>query len=87
MNHTNMPIMRATLLANIPMAVLAPHEKQALQNHGQTLEKLASRGGLSASEALAVLEDRPWRQPVSQQETEIAVINKVREWRAAQRTA
>lgn len=87
MTHDTMPIMKATLLSNIPMAVIAPHERQALKNHGQSLEKLAYRGGLSADEALAVLEDRSWRQSVSQQDAEIAVINKVREWRAAQRTA
>lgn len=46
----------------IPWALLLPHEKQALKNHdGQHLERLAARGGLEASEACAVLEDRPWR--------------------------
>ena len=41
----------------IPWKSIAPHEKQALINHGQSLEKLASRGGLSWCEALAVLQD------------------------------
>ena len=36
----------------IPWKSIAPHEKQALINHGQSLEKLASRGGLSWCEAL-----------------------------------
>ncbi len=48
---------------SIPWWIIAPHEKQALRNHGgQTLERLAERGGLGPSEALAVLEDRefPW---------------------------
>ena len=46
----------------IPWAVIAPHERQAQMNHGgQTLAKLAQRGGLCASEAVAVLEDREWR--------------------------
>lgn len=45
----------------IPWAMIEPHEEQALRNHaGQDLEKLASRGGLGACEALAVLEDRVW---------------------------
>lgn len=29
-------------------------------NHGQTLERLAERGGLSWDETCAVLENRPW---------------------------
>ena len=43
--------------ATIPWESIAPHEEQALRNHGQSLEKLASRGGLSWCEALAVLRD------------------------------
>ncbi len=44
----------------LPWALIAPHEAQALNNHGQTLEKLAHRGGLSFEEAAAVMEDRSW---------------------------
>lgn len=44
----------------IPWSVLAPHEKQAQLNHGQTLERLAKRRGLCPSEAIAVIEDRKW---------------------------
>lgn len=47
----------------IPWDQIAPHEAQALQNHdGQTLDHLAGRGGLSACEMIAVLEDRKWRR-------------------------
>lgn len=42
---------------HIPYDVIAPHEQQALNNHGQTLETLAKRGGLGWSEAYAVLTD------------------------------
>jgi hypothetical protein len=35
-----------------------PHEAQAQINHGQTLRRLAERGGLAASEVVAVLTDR-----------------------------
>ena len=42
----------------IPYDIIVCHENQALKNHGQTLERLAERGGLSYYEALAVLEDR-----------------------------
>lgn len=46
----------------LPMEMIEPHEDQARKNHNQSLRELASRGGLSACEALAVLEDRPWRR-------------------------
>ena len=42
----------------IPWEVIAPHETQACEKHGQSLERLASRGGLSYREMLAVLRDR-----------------------------
>lgn len=46
----------------LPWAMLEPHAAQAERNHSQTLERLAERGGLSACEALAVLEDRPFQK-------------------------
>lgn len=45
----------------IPWDLIAPHEAQALRNHNQSLEVLASRGGLSAVEAIAVIEGKHWR--------------------------
>lgn len=42
----------------IPWEILEPHEKQAYSNHGQSLEKLASRGGLSWREIYAVIMDK-----------------------------
>jgi hypothetical protein len=61
------PKMRASGLAlmviALPWAMLAPHEAQARSNHGgQTLKRLAERGGLGVCEAMAVLEDRSWRR-------------------------
>jgi hypothetical protein len=56
------PILRGG--ASIPWGLIAPHEAQAQRNHGQSLKRLAERGGLSASEAVAVLENRPW-QPMA----------------------
>ena len=43
----------------IPWKLIAPHAKQAYENHGQTLERLAERGGLGVVEAWAVLLDLP----------------------------
>lgn len=44
----------------VPFAVIEPHREQAMKNHGQTLERLAERGGLDYDEMLSVLEDRHW---------------------------
>lgn len=45
----------------IPWELIAPHKRQAKWNHcGQSLATLARLGGLSRSEACAVLEDREW---------------------------
>lgn len=49
------------LVIQIPSAMIAPHARQAELNHSQTLQRLAERGGLAAAEAVAVLEDRPYR--------------------------
>ena len=47
-------------LACVPLALVLPHEAQAQSNHGQSLRRLAERGGLSPAELAAVLEDRPF---------------------------
>jgi lambda repressor-like predicted transcriptional regulator len=47
---------------SIPWDIVAPHEAQARENHYQSLERLAQRGGLGWDEMAAVLEDRPWRK-------------------------
>lgn len=59
-NYRTIGAIAETRVKSIPWSVIAPHEKQALSNHSQSLEMLASRQGLSWSEILAVLEDRAW---------------------------
>lgn len=44
--------------ASVPWGLLAPHEKQALRNHNQTLTRLAERGGCSPCELVALIEER-----------------------------
>lgn len=44
---------------SVPMAFL--NEEQAYYNHGQTLKRLAERGGLSIREILSVVGKKPWR--------------------------
>jgi hypothetical protein len=46
----------------VPWLMLAPHEPQAVDNHGQTLQRLAERGGLGWAEMLCVLEGRSWQK-------------------------
>lgn len=46
---------------SVPWDFLAPHQAQAHKNHAQSLESLADRGGLCASEMVAVVEDRRWQ--------------------------
>lgn len=84
MSRATMPIMGATLLSEIPFAMIQPHEAQALRNHGQTLERLAQRGGLAASEAVAIIKGLSWRAVKTGVPTEHYLITMVREWRAAQ---
>lgn len=44
----------------VPWAMVEAHAKQADCNHGQTVQRLAERGGLAPCELVAVLEDRRW---------------------------
>lgn len=49
------------LLASVPWDLVAPHEAQAMRNHGgQSLEVLADRHGLDLIELAFVLLDRPY---------------------------
>lgn len=43
----------------VPYDLVKRHEAQALANHGQTVDRLAERGGLSWLELLMVLTDKP----------------------------
>ncbi len=54
------PILGSKPKEYIPLEIIKPHEKQAIRNHGQTLKRLAERGGLDWIEALCVLEDREY---------------------------
>lgn len=56
----NFPILGSNPKEYISLSIVKPHEKQAIINHSQTLERLASRGGLSWVEMLFVLKDKPF---------------------------
>lgn len=44
----------------VPLSLVLDHAAQAHRNHGQTVARLAQRGGLSPAELVKVLEDRSW---------------------------
>lgn len=61
MNALGFPIRLCAEISQIPWAVLIGHEEQARLNHGgRSLEDIASRGGFTPEEAIAVIEDRPF---------------------------
>ncbi len=45
---------------SVPWEFMAPHEAQARKNHGQTLERLAERGGLGCDEAWVIVHGLSW---------------------------
>jgi hypothetical protein len=45
----------------IPWEAIAPYEGHAQENHQQSLERLAERGGLSPVEAFFVMTGRRWQ--------------------------
>jgi hypothetical protein len=69
---------------SIPWAIIAPFESRAMKTHSQTLKRLSERGGLSNTEALAVLRDVPWDE-VKERGTDavLALVKLVRERIAA----
>jgi len=48
-------------IIHLPIGMFHAHAAQAEINHGQTVERLAERGGLAAYEALAILHDHERR--------------------------
>jgi hypothetical protein len=52
----------AELPRSVPWSVLAGHEDQAQQNHSQTLERLAERGGLGWDEMWCIVHGKRWHE-------------------------
>lgn len=71
------------LVIQIPFAMIAPHNQQAVRNHSQDLLRLAERGGLSPEEACAVLEDRGYYDVrLSKAEGHMRLIRHLQVWKA-----
>jgi hypothetical protein len=49
----------------VPWSILAPHEGWAQRNHGQSLERLAERGGLGIQEMACIVTHVHWRKAPS----------------------
>jgi hypothetical protein len=62
----------------VPWAFIAPHAEAAMANHGQTLNRLASRGGLSPQEMFAVVQGWPFRQLVAAKMSQEDAIERLR---------
>jgi len=81
-DQRDFPIMGCNIIASIPWAMLEPHEEQAQRNHGQSLKRLAERGGLAVSEALDIIYGFRWNASARSEANDRLLINKVRQWRA-----
>lgn len=65
---------KCLMAVGVPMELLLKHAVQLEKNHGQSIERLASRGGLDANEMLAVLEDRPVGVPLTTTEANARLV-------------
>lgn len=52
---TVVQLRKTNIPSQLPWRLVAPYEEQARRNHGQTLERLAQRGGLSPSEIHSIV--------------------------------
>lgn len=77
------PVLPGHGVRAVPWAMVLPHRAAAGRNHGQTLERLADRGGLSPRELLLVLDDARWPGPpeyVDQVAAVVELVRRVGEW-------
>lgn len=76
-SYRQYPILQSKPPQTIPWVMLIPHETWAWINHGQTLEELANRGGLSWAEALAILQDKKWRDAIQSDKEAEPIVKKL----------
>lgn len=75
--HEPYPILGTRPQQYIPRGLLMIHEGQAWENHGQSLDQLAQRGGLSWAEALAIIEGKSWRDAEHNENTAEVTVRKM----------
>lgn len=71
------PILGSRPQQYIPRGLLMTHEGQAWENHGQSLTQLAQRGGLSWTEALAIIEGKNWRDAKHDENAAEVIVRKM----------
>lgn len=71
------PILGSRPQQYIPRGLLMVHEGQAWKNHGQSLSRLAQRGGLSWAEALAVIEGKSWKDAEHDESVAEIIVRKL----------
>lgn len=70
----------------IPWKFIEPHDPWAIKNHGQTLERLAQRGGMSWEEILAVIRHKKdLEDDIGERAASYAVLEEVEEFRNRQK--
>jgi len=72
-SESRFPVLNSLKNPDIPTSVpwwlVAPHERQAMRNHGgQTLARLAERGGLSPLELYKIVHDQGFSWPTKEDE-------------------
>lgn len=83
LDHRELRELGLTQRPRVPWAWLEPHEDQALQNHGQTLQRLAERGGLDPREMLSIITGKKWSayQSMSLEEAMQKINDLVAQWK------
>lgn len=76
------PVLGQTPRTFVPWDFVAEHAQQAERNHGQTVRRLAERGGLCWSELFAVITDAHWSKIDRTLDHRLAVLHMLAEWLA-----
>lgn len=67
--------------SSVPWGLMWPHKRQAQENHGQSLLRLAERGGFSPVEMVRVIEGARWRMPECRDDTDASAMRRIRAYR------
>lgn len=67
------PILHDPVIKAIPWNSLTSHEAQERTNHGQSLERLAHRGGLGIEEAYCILKDMRFPIPCTWEKSAVRI--------------
>lgn len=71
------------LMESVPWDWLAKYQRQVERNHGQTLQRLAQRGGLSIEEIrCAIAGERLFLRTVDKSKSHAAICGAITSWRA-----